>query len=65
MGSGVWSSLVAFALVVALIPIALVLLKRTSLGGVAAAGPMRVVATLALAPNQHLLTVEVGSGIER
>jgi len=65
MGAGAWSSLLAFVAVVALIPIALVLLKRTPLGGAAAAGPMRVVATLPLAPNQRLLTVEVGSGVER
>jgi flagellar protein FliO/FliZ len=65
MSSSLWSSLLAFAAVIALIPIALALLKRTPLGAAAAAGPMRVVATLPLAPNQRLLTVEVGSGVER
>ena len=57
--------LAAFALIVALIPAALWLLKRTPLGGAGAAGVMRVVAALPLAPNQRLVTVEVGSGDDR
>jgi flagellar protein FliO/FliZ len=61
-------SIVALIGVVALIPLALWLVKRSPLGaafGGAAQGPMRVVATLALTPAQRLVTVEVGAGDER
>lgn len=51
--------------IVALIPVALWLLKRTPLGGAAAAGVLRVVAQLPMAPNQRLLVVEVGQGEDR
>ncbi len=51
--------------IVALIPVALWLLKRTPLGGAAAAGVLRVVAQLPTAPNQRLLVVEVGQGEDR
>ncbi len=54
-----------FLLILALIPLALWLLKRTPLGGTSASGQMRVVAQLPLAPNQRLLTVEVGQGEDR
>ncbi|MET0517992.1 MAG: flagellar biosynthetic protein FliO [Burkholderiaceae bacterium] len=54
-----------FLLILALIPLALWLLKRTPLGGASASGQMRVVAQLPLAPNQRLLTVEVGQGEDR
>ena len=60
--------LAAFLLILALIPAALWLLKRSGLGKFSAAGAnasMRVVATLGLAPNQRIVTVEVGSGDER
>ncbi len=61
--------LLAFVLILALIPAALWLLKRTPLGGAgaggAAAAGLRLVGTLALAPNQRLVTVEVGSGDQR
>ncbi len=58
--------LAAFVLILALIPAALWLLKRTPLGGAAGgAAPMRLVAALALAPNQRLVTVEVGQGEHR
>ena len=56
----------AFVAVVLLIPGALWLLKRTPLGASSgAAAGMQVVASLALAPNQRLMTVEVGLGDER
>ena len=56
----------AFAGVVALIPLALWLLKRTPLGAAAGrSGGMRVVSALPLAPNQRLVTVEVGQGEHR
>ena len=55
----------AFVLILALIPAALWLLKRTPLGGSAAGAPMRLVGALPLAPNQRLVTVEVGQGEDR
>lgn len=60
-----WFSLLAFVAILAMIPLALRLLKRTPLGGAAAHGLMRTVAVLPLAPGQRLMTVEVGSGDER
>jgi len=51
--------------IIALIPVALWLLKRTPLGGSAAAGVLRVVAQLPTAPNQRILVVEVGQGEDR
>ena len=54
-----------FAVIIVLIPLALWLLKRTPLGGAAAAGVMRSVAVLPLSGTQRLLTVEVGTGDER
>jgi flagellar protein FliO/FliZ len=51
--------------IVALIPVALWLLKRTPMGGAAAVGVLRVVAQLPTAPNQRLLVVEVGQGEDR
>ncbi len=55
----------AFVLILALIPAALWLLKRTPLGGAGTTGLMRVVGALPLSPNQRIVTVEVGSGDER
>ncbi len=52
----------AFVLILALIPAALWLLRRTPLGGAATGVPMRLVGALPLAPNQRLVTVEVGQG---
>ena len=57
--------LAAFLLILALIPLALWLLRRTRLGGGASGRAMRQVASLALAPNQRLVTVEVGQGDDR
>ena len=57
--------LAAFVLILALIPAALWLLKRTPLGGAGLGQGMRVVAALPLAPNQRVVTVEVGSGDDR
>ena len=59
--------LVSFVAILAMIPVALWLLKRTPLGAAAssATSGLRVVSALALAPNQRLLTVEVGQGDDR
>jgi flagellar protein FliO/FliZ len=59
------SSLLWFIAILALIPAALWLLKRTPAGGAAIQGPMRTVAVLPLAPNQRVVTVEVGRGESR
>lgn len=71
--NSLFGSIAAFVAVLALIPLALWLIKRSpmgsALGGVAGgaggAGAMRLISALALAPNQRLVTVEVGSGDER
>lgn len=63
--NSVLGPLAAFVAILVLIPVALWLLKRTPIGAAASQGHMRVVATLPLAPNQRLLTVEVGQGDDR
>ncbi|MEY4561087.1 MAG: hypothetical protein RLZZ618_364 [Pseudomonadota bacterium] len=60
-----FSSLLGFIFIIAMIPVVLWLLKRTPIGGGAAHGVMRSVASLPLSPNQRLLTVEVGQGDQR
>jgi flagellar protein FliO/FliZ len=60
-----FTSILWFIAILALIPAVLWLLKRTPAGGGAAAGVMRTVAVLPLAPNQRLVTVEVGRGESR
>ncbi len=65
-----WTSLLWFGAVVALIPLALWLLKRSPLGLGALGAPGRLgtprhVATLPLAPHSRLVTVEVGQGDDR
>ena len=57
--------LLAFVLILALIPAALWLLKRSPLGGASGNSGLRLVGALALSPNQRLVTVEVGSGDDR
>ena len=57
--------LAALLAVILLIPLALWLLRRTPVGQAAAAAGMRVVGSLALAPNQRVVTLEVGRGDER
>ena len=60
------SSLWWFVAVVALIPLALWVLKRTPLGGSGSgAGVPRTVGVLPLSPTQKLVTIEVGHGEER
>ncbi len=61
------TSLLWFVAVIAMIPVALWLLKRTPLGGASGGRPgtPRTVAVLALSAQQKLVTVEVGQGDER
>ena len=65
MNGSILGPLAALAAVLAAIPLVLWLVKRTPLGQAASAGGMRVVAALPLAPNQRVVTVEVGTGDER
>jgi len=59
------SSLVWFIAIIALIPFALWLLKRTPMGGGAGNGLLRSVAALPLSASQRIVTVEVGQGEAR
>jgi flagellar protein FliO/FliZ len=63
------SSLLWFIAILVLIPVALWLFKRSPagarFGGGAGQGAMRTVSSLALAPNQRVVTVEIGQGEER
>jgi flagellar protein FliO/FliZ len=66
MSTGSWlSSLLWFVAVLALIPLALWLLKRTPLGQGTGSGSMRQVAALPLSAQQRIVTVEVGQGDHR
>jgi flagellar protein FliO/FliZ len=62
-----FTSLLWFVAVIAMIPVALWLLKRTPLGhaGGGRAGAPRSVAVLPLSAQHKLVTVEVGQGDER
>jgi flagellar protein FliO/FliZ len=58
--------LLSFAFVVALIPVALWLLRRSGVAGGAVNGaPMRTVGVLPLSGTQRIVTVEVGTGEDR
>jgi flagellar protein FliO/FliZ len=59
------NSLLWFIAIIAMIPCALWLLKRSPMGGGAGNGVMRSVAALPLSANQRIVTVEVGQGDER
>jgi flagellar protein FliO/FliZ len=59
------NSLLWFIAIIAMIPCALWLLKRTPMGGGAGNGAMRSVAALPLSASQRIVTVEVGQGDER
>jgi flagellar protein FliO/FliZ len=59
------TSLLWFIAVIATIPLALWLLKRTPIGGAASHGLMRSIAVLPISPNQRIVTVEVGRGDQR
>jgi flagellar protein FliO/FliZ len=61
-----WTSALWFVAILALIPLALWLLKRSPIGAGAASGTgLRNVATLALSTSQRIVTVEVGQGDDR
>jgi flagellar protein FliO/FliZ len=61
-----WSAALWFIAVLAMIPLALWVLRRTPMGGAASgAGTPRTVGVLPLSAQQRLVTVEVGQGEER
>ncbi len=60
-----WTSLLWFAAIIVMIPMALWLLKRTPLGGSASGSTMRSIAALPLSSSQRILTIEVGQGDQR
>jgi flagellar protein FliO/FliZ len=64
MTAGV-TSLLWFVAILALIPLALWMLKRTPIGGAAGGQVMRSIAALPLSANQRIVTIEVGSGEAR
>jgi flagellar protein FliO/FliZ len=59
------TSLLWFVAILAAIPVALWLLKRSPIGGTAAGGVMRSVAALPLSASQRIVTIEVGQGESR
>jgi flagellar biosynthetic protein FliP len=61
MTSSLWP-LLAFLLVVALIPLALWLMRRSGIAGTGQPGLMRTVSSLALSPSQKVVVVELGQG---
>ena len=67
MAAANYTSLLWFIAILAMIPVALWLLKRTPMGGagLGAAGTPRTVAVMPLAAQSKLVTVEVGQGEER
>jgi flagellar protein FliO/FliZ len=65
MGANSLAPLLWFAAIIVAIPVVLWLLKRTPLGAAASQGGLRSVAVLPLAPNQRIVTVEVGQGEAR
>ena len=65
MPSSGLTSLLWFLAIIAVIPLALWLLKRTPMGGAASSGLMRHVAVLPLSASQRVVTVEVGQGDAR
>ena len=65
MTSSGWSSLLWFMAILAMIPAALWLLRRTPMGGAGGSGVMRSVAALPLSAHQRIVTVEVGQGDAR
>ena len=65
MSQSLLPTILSFIGILLLIPIALWLLKRTPMGGAAASGQMRTIATHPISPSQRLMIVEVGQGEDR
>ena len=65
MPSSGLTSVLWFIAIIAMIPLALWLLKRTPMGGAGGQGVLRSVAALPLSTNQRIVTIEVGQGDER
>jgi flagellar protein FliO/FliZ len=65
MPSNGLNSLLWFVAIIAMIPVALWLLKRTPMGGAASNHLMRSISALPLSASQRIVTVEVGQGDER
>jgi len=65
MTSSALTSLLWFIAIIAMIPVALWLLKRTPMGAVGGQGVLRSVAALPLSTSQRIAVVEVGQGDER
>ena len=67
MAASGFTSLLWFVAIIALIPVALWLLKRTPMGGagMGPAGTPRTVAVMPLTAQSKLVTIEVGQGDER
>ena len=59
------NSLLWFIAIIAMIPVALWLLKRTPMGSAGGNGVMRSIASLPLSANQRVVMVEVGQGEAR
>jgi flagellar protein FliO/FliZ len=62
MPSSTFTPLLAFIGIVALIPIALWLLRRSGYAGAGQDGLMRTVSSLSLSPSQRVVVVELGQG---
>jgi flagellar protein FliO/FliZ len=60
-----FTSLLWFAAVLALIPLALWFVKRSPMGRMAGSSGMRQVAALSISPSQRIVTVEIGRGDSR
>ena len=60
MTNGIWPSLLAFAVVVAAIPVALLLLKRIQGGRVGQRGVVTLVGGLSLGPRERVAVIEAG-----
>lgn len=65
MTSTGFTSFLWFLAIIAAIPVALWLLRRTPMGGATSGGVMRSIASLPISPSQRIVTVEVGTGQER
>ena len=62
MNSSTFTPLLAFIGVVALIPLALWLMRRSGYAGAGQDGLMRTVSSLSLSPSQRVVVVERGQG---